>query len=224
MTRDQNHYSLSPEDFQILNGYKKVIDMIGNVFGNTCECVLHSLDSLENSVIHIHNGEKTNRKVGSPITDKALAILEHSELEGEDVTPVYRTLNKDGNAMRSTTMVIRNPKGMPIGMICLNFDISTPLVELVKILCNELNDQNDQEEYEHFAQNIDDLFTTSVNKVKNQVYADSSIAARLKLKTIITILNEQGLFKVRNSAVRVANLLNVSRDAVYLHLRACKNS
>ncbi|WP_337945359.1 PAS domain-containing protein, partial [Sutterella wadsworthensis] len=101
-------YLLTAQDCALLDRYKLIVDAIGQVFGNSCECVLHSLADLEHSVIHIHNGMKTGRVLGSPITDKALMLLKNCESLHQDITPVYQTVARNGSPMRSTTIIIRN--------------------------------------------------------------------------------------------------------------------
>lgn len=108
-------YLLTAQDCELLDRYKLIVDAIGQVFGNSCECVLHSLADLEHSVIHIHNGMKTGRVLGSPVTDKALMLLKNCESLHQDITPVYQTVARNGSPMRSTTIIIRNNDRIPIG-------------------------------------------------------------------------------------------------------------
>lgn len=66
----------SEEDHAILASYFAVADGIAALIGKHCEIVLHSLESLEHSAIYIVNGHNTHRKIGSPITDRALKSLQ----------------------------------------------------------------------------------------------------------------------------------------------------
>ncbi len=208
---------LSPEDQLILEGFKPVVDAIGQIFGSSCEVVLHSLQDLSHSVICIHNGAKTGRGIGSPVTDKALSILKSFEHKKNGNSGLYQTRSSDGHIMRSSTTLIKGLKGQPIGLLCINFDTSTPLNELAQILMQpHLNDADN----EHFAIDIDDLFLNQVMKVKQEVMADDKISQRQKTKEIIWRLNEAGVFKLRRSVTRVAEILKISRDVIYMHLRA----
>lgn len=215
-------YQFTETDRQILSEYKKTVQVIGRMFGNTCECVLHSLEDLEKSVVCIHNGSKTGRTIGSPITDKALALLKACNNGAEDVTGIYRTAGKHGEEMRSCTMVIRNLQGHPIGMMCLNFDLSSPLSSL-KDLLNFGTDASTEELHgEHFALNIDDLLETFISRIREQVMQDESIPVRNKTKTIIYRLNEEGIFKLNDAVSACVRILQISKDTVYLHLRGLK--
>lgn len=212
------HYMLSHADRMILESYKDLTTALGLIFGSTCEIVLHSLEDLDHSVIAIHNSEKTGRKVGSPVTDKALNVLRECEQHpGNNCSGLYLTKSAAGHTMRSVTNVIRGVNGQPIGLICINFDIATPLNELcAALLTQPPQSSNDGE---HFAHDIEDFFITKVKQVQTAVLADKAIPQRQKIKAIILRLNEEGVFKLRRSVTRIAAILNVSRDVIYMHLR-----
>jgi len=73
---------------------------------------------------------------------------------------------------------------------------------------------------EMFVQNLDDLLLSVTCRIRDQIYADESITARNKTKEIVKALDQEGLFEVKNSVSRIAKILNLSRDVVYLHLRS----
>ncbi|MBO8415138.1 MAG: PAS domain-containing protein [Proteobacteria bacterium] len=214
-------YHLTEADHQILDGYKHIVESIGLIFGSSCEVVLHSLADLSHSVIAIHNGAKTGRQVGSPVTDKALSVLQDCERSNRPNSGLYHTTNADGHAMRSVTTVIRGVMGHPIGLLCINFDISTPFNELAATLLTPAVKKAGaaSDEGEHFALNIDDLFANKVRKVQDAVIKDKSVPARCRTHEIIVRLNNEGLFKLRKAVPRISEILNISRDAIYMHLR-----
>lgn len=212
------------EDDFIFNQYKMIVDMIGMFFKDSVEVVLHSLDDLEKSVIYIHNGQKTSRSLGSPVTDKALKIIAEFEATNRKIFGPYKTISHDGHVMKSVTNVIVNTQGKAIGMLCINFDIDTPVSSLLKILCDDFSDSldNPNSDNEYFATDIHDLLNTSVNQIKHQIQDDDSIPLRQKNKAIIMELQKQGLFNLRNAVPVISEILNLSKDAIYLHLRSIK--
>lgn len=210
------------ENKLILDQYKKIIDMLALFFGDSIEVVLHSLDNLEESVVYIHNGQKTARNIGSPVTDKALQILENYNVNHQQIVGPYKTISRDGNPMKSVTSIIVNSKQEPIGMICINFDLATPMSDLFKILFDNVNLSNSNESNEHFASDIQDLLSTTVNQIKERVLADKNVPSRQRNKAIVQECYKQGLFSLRNAANEIAVQLGISRDLVYLHLRALK--
>ncbi|MGN8853113.1 helix-turn-helix domain-containing protein [Anaerobiospirillum succiniciproducens] len=60
--------------------------------------------------------------------------------------------------------------------------------------------------------------------MRDEVMADDQINQRQKNKVIISKLNDAGLFNLRNSVQIISELLGVSRDAIYLHLRTIKKN
>ena len=64
-----------------------------------------------------------------------------------------------------------------------------------------------------------DLAGMTVQQVKEQVYADDAIAPSLKNRAIVSELYEKGIFSLKDSVVRIAQLLGISKNTVYLHLR-----
>ena len=207
--------SLSPQDRLILEGY--LVDAIGQLFGDCCEVVLHSLEDLSHSVIWIHNGAKTGRKIGSPVTDKALSVLRQCEQTGSSFSKLYLTQTVNGATMRSTTTVIKGIAGNPIGLFCINFDISMPFNQLAQILVEPKNEG--EAGGEHFAIDLDDLFLTKVRQVEQEVKNDPNIPVRRKTYEIIVRLSDEGVFKIRKAVPRIAKVLNISRDVIYMHLR-----
>lgn len=74
---------------------------------------MHSLDSYEHSVINIVNGEHTGRKIGAPITDKALEMLSRLKDSGESSETYFST----------------NAKGEPLKVLLLQF-----VVKIIELL------------------------------------------------------------------------------------------
>lgn len=209
----------------ILNQYKLIVDMLGQIFKDSVEVVLHSLQNLEKSVIYIHNGDKTGRTIGSPVTDKALKIIDEFEKTGKVSYGPYRTVARDGHEMKSITSVIVNPKGKAIGLLCINIDLHTPMRKAYNLMFNDFETPEDaMGNNEYFATDLNDLLTNSLNNVREAVYADGGITQRQKNKVIIGELYDAGIFNLRNSVLIISELLHVSRDAIYLHLRTIKNA
>ena len=72
----KSEFILSELDYQILESYRQIIHGLGEYLGSAYEIILHNLGSYDHSVIAIENGHYTGRKVGAPITNMALDMLE----------------------------------------------------------------------------------------------------------------------------------------------------
>ena len=106
---------MEQENALILKQYCVMVDMLGLFFKDSVEVVLHSLVDMERSVIYIHNGQKTARKLGSPVTDKALRILEEFQRTKRTLFGPYKTVSREGHVMKSVTTVITNSAEQAIG-------------------------------------------------------------------------------------------------------------
>lgn len=202
----------------ILKSYFNVIDGLADYLGPCYEIVLHSMETFDHSVIHIVNGEHTGRKIGSPITDKALQMLEIFEHENKrEIT--YFSKNKKGEPLKSTTIAINGENDRIIGLICMNFYMNSPLSKIIEGFSTNDLPSSQSEPNENFAENIDDLITSSLNSVKSSVENDDNIMPANKNKVIIQTLHERGIFNIKDAVIKVADLMGISKNTVYMHLR-----
>lgn len=75
-------------------------------------------------------------------------------------------------------------------------------------------------ESESFEENVDDMILSSFNAAKEKVMNDSSITPSNKNKAIVWLLADNGIFKIKDSVAKVSDLLGISKNTVYLHLRS----
>lgn len=211
---------LTVTDRVILNSYRSMLDGLADYLGSGFEFVLHSLEDYDSSVIKIINGHHTGRKLGAPITDLALNMLSKIQDEKLDGYVSYRSKNKKGRPLYSTTISVYGEKHRIIGLICINFYADTPLSEVFPIF--EMLKSNHSAMNENFADDVDTLIEQAYNEIYHQVMADESITVNYKNKEIIYLLHEQGIFNMKDSVVKVANIMGLSKNTVYMHLRSFK--
>ena len=73
--------------------------------------------------------------------------------------------------------------------------------------------------HETFATDVHDLVSTTLDSVSAQVYEDASILPSNKNKAIVEELYRKGIFRMKNAVGIVAELLDISRNTVYMHIR-----
>jgi predicted transcriptional regulator YheO len=213
----------SRADTLILESYKTVAEGLAAYFGDAFEFVLHDLIDLDHSLTKILHGSHSGRKEGAPITDFALSMLEKIKEQngdqGENGKPyaVYFSQSKYGKPVRSTTIVIHGEQKKPIGLLCVNLYLDSPITSLLE---NFSFVRAADYITENFSQDSGDLIIRSLARVKDEVYADDSIHEHLKNKEIITLLYHQGIFKLKNAVQTVSKELSISKNTVYLHIRA----
>lgn len=207
---------LSDEDHAILASYFPVVDGIAALIGEHCEIVLHSLEFLEHSAIYIVNGHNTDRKIGSPITDRALWSLHH--MQTDSVSKPYFTRAKGGVLMKSITIAIRNGKQHVIGLICININLDVPMSQFL----NSFIAPQEADSSVNFASSVEDLVAQTIESTIEEIQSDRNVANNNKNRQIVTALFEKGIFDIKDAINQVAERLDISRHTVYLYIRQIK--
>ena len=210
---------LTKIDKAILDSYASMIDGLSQYLGSAYEISLHSLEDYNHSVVKIKNGYHSGRSIGAPLTDLALNMLKRINDLGISETETYISYNAithTGERLKSSTLPIIGENNRVIGMLCINFYLDTPLSEIL----HSFEESSTQIKKEHFSNDISDTIKQTTIDARNQVMLNPSIPATNKNKELIRILNEKGIFKIKDSVVTVANTLDISKSTVYLHLRS----
>ncbi len=206
---------LTEEDVQILESMKTVIAGLADYLGEGYEFVLHSLEDIEKSVIMIINGHHTGRKVGAPITDKALEMLDEIKAGGNSDYITYYTHNKNGAPLKSSTIAVRGKDDRIIGLLCINFYLNTPFLDILESFSNENRRKYQQE---NFLDNSNSIILDSIETARKSVYGNKEILISQRNKEIISLLDQQGIFKMKDAVSEVAKELRLSKNTVYMHL------
>lgn len=222
-TMQNGNIKLTSTDRIILNSYRCFLDGLAEYLGTGFEFVLHSLEDCENSVIKIINGHHTGRKLGAPITDLALNMLNKIQDENLDGYVSYESKNKKGNLLYSTTISVYGEHHRIIGLICINYHMDTPLSETFPVF-KMLDAATKNIVNENFAVDVDALIEQAYTEAQHIVMADDSISANFKNKEIINILYNQGIFRMKDAVAKVAQVMDVSKNTVYMHLRGLREN
>lgn len=219
--------SFTPADRAVLESYKTLVEGLAGYLGDGYEIVLHSLENLEHSAVKVANGHHTGRREGAPITDLALSMLSRLTEKNSPGYVCYNAKNKFGAPLRSTTISIQGQGGKVIGLLCINFYLDTPLSHCLKALGVPLGPAPAPTSYpglppENFAGNTRELVTKAVEQADQQVKSDPTIRPTLRNREIVALLHAQGIFNMKDAVPLAAELLGISVNTVYLHLRHSK--
>ncbi|ENM5756895.1 PAS domain-containing protein [Vibrio mimicus] len=212
---------LTKSDYEILKSMENVVDGIARMYGEYTEVVLHCLDVNAPSILKIVNGHITGRQAGAPVTNLALLKLQ----EGQDISDSYLAKTSQGKTLRSITTIVRNSKGKPIGLLCINIDLDAPVQSFFKnmfLMDCGLGELSQSPEI--FAQNIDETIESTIETVKHEIWNNPSISPSKRNREVVTKLYRLGIFKYKDSNLIVSKKLNISRDTVYLYLRELDSS
>ncbi|WP_213819020.1 helix-turn-helix transcriptional regulator [Garciella nitratireducens] len=215
---------LTQTDKNILQSYIILAEGLADYLGKHYEIIVHSLEDLEHSVIGIFNGFHSGRKVGAPITDLALSMLQDIKKKEGTLYQSYFTKNKRGEDLKSTTIIIQGENQRIIGLLCINMYLDTSFKEIIKnfVPFEQLTPSSLPSAHENLAKSVEELIDDTVEEVQMSVYQDSSIPVNLKTKEITRILYSRGIFNLKNSVERTANILGITKNTIYMHLRHLK--
>lgn len=209
----------------IMESYKELTPHLGEYLGEGYEIILHSLENLQHSVIANVNGHYSGRTNGAPITDLALSMLVKLKEDPQHSCPTYMNRSKTGVPLRSCTIPIMGEKGRIIGLLCINFYTNISLAQLISKFSLEapVMSEGSQEIQENFAGNTDELIVSVLTETQNRILKDSSISSLNRNKKIVEELYSKGIFNIKDAVAKVAALLGISKNTVYMHIRNLNN-
>ncbi len=211
---------LTKADHLILNSYRSVLDGLAEYLGPGYEIVLHSLEDYDHAAIKVINGHYTGRKEGAPITDLAVRMLSEIQNSGSGhKNMVYFNQNAQGVPMRSATFPIVGENERIIGLLCMNFHMEMPLHDFLPGLMRIEDGEKTESIVETYANNSDDLIRTAIEAARLEVTNNAAISAPNRNKEIIALLDQKGIFQLKDAVLKVAKNLGITKNTVYLHLR-----
>lgn len=216
----------------LLQQYVKLTEFLGVALGPDYEVALHDLTDKNRSIIAIANSHISGREIGAPLTNVALSILMDKSYETQDYRLHYSGVSAAGNALRSSTMFIKED-GKLIGMLCINFDDSRfqSFAQQVLTLChpNQFVQALEQPpEGEHASR--PETFRNSTEAVAQDAIAHELERLGVPAKRltseerllIIAALEESGIFLLKGAVKDVAAGLGCSQASVYRYLSQVK--
>ena len=118
---------------------KRFLNNIGSLFGENCEIVLHDFTgNYEKMIIHIVNGQLSNRKIGGCPSSFFFEHLVEGEIVMED-KPVYFNAIQKGRILKSSTTFLKDKNDKIVGSVYINFDV-TSFFTIQSVLSDFLNE------------------------------------------------------------------------------------
>ena len=170
------------------------------------------------------NGHLTGRKEGSPITDLALSMLANIEKSPDKKFISYFNNARKDRPLKSSTIAIYGENQRVIGLLCINLYLNMPFSTIIESFVQNQHNSTTEQVNEAFLDNTDDLMVHTFLEAKNHVIDNPAILAANKNKEIIFILYSKGVFNLKDAIIKVAELLNISKNTVYMHIRNIKQT
>lgn len=193
-----------------LDLYKPIAEAISLLLFPHAEVVIHEFKT--KCVGAIFNN-LSKRKIG----DASLLDEMEKLSDSQEVFPPYFKINWDGRKMKSVSAVLSDRAGKPIGLLCINLDISKweQMHELILGLIESKVQQPDFLFKNDWRERINTYVTTYL---KNRGLCLESLD-RGETQNLLFELKKEGAFETKNAASYVADVLQVSRATVYNYLK-----
>ena len=186
---------------------------IAEMFGSTCETLVHDMGDPSHPILSIYNGHVSGRTVGSTLDILGTARELDQDALITDFVNLYATTPSGQQVKSSTFHLIGEDYNLALG---INFDYSS-LVYANRILVDLMSAEADlQSAMWHGGgdRQLDSLFEECLTAVGKPVNA---LNKRDRMK-IIALLDQKNAFSFRKSVPFVAKRLQVSRYTVYKYL------
>ncbi|CFQ35415.1 helix-turn-helix transcriptional regulator [Yersinia bercovieri] len=199
----------------MLSRYQPIADAIATLFYPYAEVAIHDVAS--QSLIYIANNY-SQRELGEDSNLSDLQFDQHSQVIGP-----YQKRNWDGRQLRSISTVLRDDQEQPIGLLCINLDIT--VFESAKAALDmflsghQLQPQPDVLFQDDWQERINTYIHNWLQQQQLTLATLNSVSRRM----LIEALYQQGAFNGKNAAGYVAKILGIGRATVYNQLKNIKN-
>ncbi|MCB5312760.1 helix-turn-helix transcriptional regulator [Yersinia intermedia] len=200
----------------MLSRYQPIADAIATLFSPYAEVAIHDLASQK--LVYIANNY-SQRELGEDSNLSDLRFDQHSQVIGP-----YQKRNWDGRQLRSISTVLRDDNRQPIGLLCINLDIT--VFESAKTALELfLSGQQLQPQPEVlFQDDWQERINTYIHQWLQQQQLTLAALNNASRRMLIETLYQQGAFNGKNAAGYVAKILGIARATVYNHLKNIKTS
>lgn len=198
---------------------------LGRILPGDSEVVLHDLRKLPNSIVAMA-GNVTGRRVGDPATN----VLLQQVVQGlvHDLIG-YETKLPDDRRLRSSTSIIRDADGTPVGALCINTEVRDDDAAAVDGPAAEgapAGSLGFRPESALGADPRDEVFVRDVEELatvllSQAIAAEGVPVAEMKKRNKVNVvarLHAGGMFLLRDAIEIVAASLDVSKFTIYNYL------
>lgn len=186
---------------------------IAEMFGSSCETLVHDMGVPTHPILSIYNGHVSGREVGSTMDIMGIGLALDEQAATTDQVNLAAT-TPDGRQIKSSTFhLIGEDYNLALG---INFDY-TSLVFANRTLMDLMSAHSDLQSalwQEGDFRQLADLFDQCLNALGKPADALNK-ADRMRL---IAMLEQRSAFSYRKSVPYVAKRLGVSRYTVYKYL------
>lgn len=213
-----------------LRAYIPLVHFLGRALGKNYEVFLYDLSQAEHRILAIENGFLSGRSEGSLMKDVIIKVLKNEEKKNKNELIQKDAVSRDGRHFKSSSLLIRDEKGKPIGAMCINFMID----DFIKIndfmktfninfgTIKKIDPSKVMFDGEVFAE--DRHSDSNIESIYNRVLTvtDVDIKSVSGRQSVIDALYKEGVFNIRGSVNYISEKLGISEPSVYRYLNKSK--
>ena len=197
-----------------LEPHRRVCEAIAALLAPLAEVTVH--DIRRDRIVGIWN-PISERKIG----DRSLIAALPPHTEDARVIGPYPKVLADGRAITSVNVVLHNAKGVPRGLLCIDFDRS-PLDRTVDLLVRFAAPVEDRPAERPDRDWREQILLVVEEECRLRHLRRDRLTRERRLD-LVRVLDERGLFATRNAAAHAAVALGVSRTTVYALLKEARS-
>lgn len=187
------------------------------------EIVLFSLDNINRSIVAIHGGHISGRKVGDPLTNFAISKLKDKGKDGPPYYLNYVGVSKDGTPLRSSSFFILDKSGNPRGVLTISSDVTryqkaAELLAQLAFLPNMETVSSESVDIERFQATPKDLILDIIFDVTKSRDIDTRRLTPDEKIEVVRRLNVENFFLMKGAVSQIASVLDSSDATIYRYL------
>ena len=199
-----------------ISAFLNIANAISKLLYPFAEVVIHDLE--KDQILAIFN-PFSKREVGDSSYLDRIDFNQKSHIP--DIIGPYEKLNIDGRKLKSISIVIKNEKGLAIGFLCINLDVSVfnEYQNVLKLFLANFDSSSTQETQTIFKDDLYEQINVFVQNycIKNNL--SLSTLSKNDKKHLILKLKQNGALLGKNSSNYIARALGISRASVYNYLK-----
>lgn len=200
-----------------------MVTFLGGCFDSETEIALYNLDDLNQSVIAVHNGHKSDKKLGDPLSTFIISKLKD---KGKDGPPYYLnhlSVSKNNVPLRSHTFLILDKLGNPRGAITISSDVTQyqmalDVLQRLSYLPTPSTTSEGQQDLEKLYTTPKEMILHIIGDVTGGKAIQTNRLTPAEKTEVVRRLHAENFFLMKGAVVQIASMLESSEATIYRYL------
>lgn len=200
-----------------------MVTFLGGCFDPETEIVLYNLDDLNQSVIAVHNGFISEKKLGDPLSTFIISKLKD---KGKDGPPYYLnhlSMSKTNVPLRSHTFLILDKPGNPRGAITISSDVTKyqmalDVLQRLSYLPMPNASTEGQQDLEKLYTTPKEMILDIIGDVTGGKTIQTNRLTPAEKTEVVRRLHAENFFLMKGAVVQIASMLESSEATIYRYL------